>query len=322
MTKHRAATTPAKRELDELLASIDSAYLLGKRHRKRSPAAIRGALAARHAHANHLFLRLAVDPDEATDDAALAAAWGRAVQALVDTDLTYAWGSRPRRERLRALARDPRMLAAIQGTVANSPEVRLDLLAVLVADGSEASLDALVPHLDPALVAQDIRLDRLQRLRGYAARTPHLDALFAALDAAFAARNAASPALALGPLIGVGEVALLWFRVAFGSRELTVSNVPRIQGSVEVDSRRARWLSVDVTRLTRQLEFETTWFGPAELDDALGLGRCEPAELPAWIARAARKLRVTWDDEPHVSSNLRGARRDAIVRWLLGHQRG
>jgi hypothetical protein len=262
----------------------------------------------------HLFLRLAV-PLEG-DATAIAARWQRALVALLDLDLTYAWGSQQRRARLRALARDPHLLAAIQGTVAHRDDVKLDMLAVLVADGSDASFDALVRHVDPAVVHKDVRLDRLARLRTHAANTPALDALFAELDGVIAKRNAVSPALALGPLIGLGRVDPLWFQASIGSRE-PGDRVARVQGHVTIDSRRPKWFGVSMARNERGgLTMQHTIFDAITLhSDELGIGRCDAAELPGWLAVIAAKLGVTWD-EPRVRTHIRGARRARIAAWL------
>jgi len=54
----------------------------------------------------------------------------------------------------------------------------------------------------------------------------------------------------------------------------------------------------------------------AEIDQ-LGLGRCTPEELPAWFARAAKKLKVHWSVTLW-NSNLRGAKRERALAWMRG----
>jgi hypothetical protein len=90
------------------------------------------------------------------------------------------------------LAKNARVLEAIQGTVAHVKQPSDDMLAVLVADGSAASIDALVPH-----VGRD-SLELWKRLRTHAKRTPALDALFAEVEQALDDRVATSPANPLG----------------------------------------------------------------------------------------------------------------------------
>lgn len=284
--------------------------------RKLPPHVIRAVLAAELDHTDHLLLRLAVVDDG--DDAVLAASWHRAVQLLGDLNLTYAWGSRPRRERFRAIASDPHLLHAVQATAAHSATVRIDLLAVLVTDGSDASFDALVPHVDPAFVHGDARLDRLDRLRTHAARTPALDALFAEIGCALDARNAASPVLALGPLLGLGAVDTLWFTIYLTSND-QLDQVARVQGHIGVDSRDANYLHVQVAVRTdpRLPEHAITSFDTTKLyRDDLAVGRCDLTDLPHWLAGVARQLGCTWSP-PVPRSNLRGAKRDRLAAWLV-----
>lgn len=292
-----------------------SRFGFGRGCQRLPPAVIRGVLDSTVEGAEHTFLRLATVTD--AGDAALVASWQRALQALLDLDLTYAWGSKQRRERFRSLAADPHLLAAIQGTVANTSDVRLDLLAVLVADGSAASLDALIPHLDAALVGRDARLDRLTALRTHAVHTPALDALFAEIEDTLEARQAASPALALGPVIGVGAVEPLWFRASICSHE-ALHGAPRVQAHVNVDSREAAWFSVSVSVRRTMADFDHVWFDATEVRGELrGLGRCAPDELPRWLADVAARVQATFA-EPRVSTGLRGKKRARIASWLAG----
>jgi hypothetical protein len=298
-----------------VLQMIERPYALRNTCRRLPAAVIRGVLAARCEHPNHLFLRLVVDGDAADDE--LVAEWQRAVQALGDLDLTYAWGSKPRRDRIRKVASDPVLLEAVQGTVAHSQSPSLDMLAVLVADGSRESIDALVPHVDPAFVAEDARLDRLRRLRTHATHTPDLDALFGEIDRAVSERNARSPALALGPVIGLGHVDPLWFAARIGSREQTPGNVSRVQGLIAIDSRQARWFAVSVSTGNVPDLAHTSFTADALHVDGNGLGRCAPTELPVWLAHVGQRLGATLEI-PVIRSGVRGTKREAIRRWLLG----
>ena len=297
---------------------MERTFWLGRWCKQVPPAVIRAVLAADAPGPAHLFLRLAVPGD--LDDAALVAAWQRALGALLDLDTTYAWGSKQRRAKIAGLARDPHLLAAIQGTVAHSEDVQLDMLAVLVADGSAASYDALVTHIGDACASRDHRVDLLAQLRTHATRTPALDALFTELDEALDDRNAASPALALGPVIGIGKVSTLFFGVRIGSQRKNSNNVPWVQGSIDVDSRTASWFRVWVSTVEPDARGKSTSFGGTggDMRDELKLGRCQPAELPHWLAATARKLKIDWDEHHVWNSNLRGAKRKRILQWLGG----
>jgi hypothetical protein len=296
---------------------IDRKFWIGRLCKKLPPRAIRAVLAAPMAHANHLFLRMAVSPD--ASDSVLAQRWQHALETLLDLE-SYEWGSKQKRAKIAKVVADAHALAAIQATVAHSKsrEIGADMLAVLVADGSTASYDALVTHIDAAFSAGDSRLDLLARLRSYAARTPALDVLFAELDGALQTRNDISPALALGPIIGIGEVSLLWFDVWLASARITTNHVPWIQGSIRIDSRSATWFYVHAGTVEPDGGHKGTYFHTDTLArDELGLGRCEAADLPRWLASAAAKLAITWAPfQPR--SNLRGKKRERIARWLAG----
>lgn len=281
---------------------------LGRWGRALPPHVIRGVLAAKSDGPNHLFLRLAVD-DEG-DDKKLARSWERAVQAIVDCSQLDSWGSKTRRARTRALAKNARVLQAIQGTVAHVKEPSDDMLAVLVADGSVASIDALVPH-----VSKD-NLELWKRLRTHAKRTPALDALFTEVEDALDDRAATSPAQALGPVIGVGRVDSLWFDASISSDE-RAGTVARYQARVKIDSRDAEWFDVSIVDI-KGGDWRQTQFGSATIiSDDLKLGRCDAAGVPAWLAKAASKLGIRWG-APYVRTGLRGTKRDQIAKWLCG----
>jgi len=53
--------------------------------------------------------------------------------------------------------------------------------------------------------------------------------------------------------------------------------------------------------------------------DELGLGTCEPARFPSWLAAAAERLRTRWNfDQMHMGTSLRGKKRDQLGHWLRG----
>jgi hypothetical protein len=94
--------------------------------------------------AERIFLMEAVNAD--LGDAALVKAWAAALQWLLDLSLTYAWGSKQRKARFRALAASPVVVRAIQAAVVGvAEEAPIDMLAVLAIDASDASIDALLP---------------------------------------------------------------------------------------------------------------------------------------------------------------------------------
>jgi hypothetical protein len=277
---------------------------------------IRGVLEAKATRPAHVFLQLAIP---ATAKAApLKTAWQQAVEALRQlAETTHALDADARRAQLADLARTPQLLQAIQGVAANTAEVPVEMLVVLAIDGSETSLDALIPHLDLALGSRDARLERLALVRPFARSTPALDALFTELDGAVQARRSTSPALALAQAIGLGAVSQ--FRCAFllHSVEHHQNAVPQIQGSLRIDSREDPYFRVELTRMSAgpdRSKDRRTWFDDTRLEDGLGVGRCEPADLPRWLRAAAKILNAKWD-RFYLRTDVADPKR--IERWLI-----
>lgn len=274
--------------------------------RGQDPVAIRGLLATESTLSYLVFLQLYVSTD--LDDAALLARWKRGALALADLE-RYAWGAAPKRTKFAALVADPEILVALQGAVARGSDVTMQMLGVLALDGSAESIDALVPHLDPALQAADARLERL---RTYAT-TPAMRAIVGEVDDRLAQRAALSPALALAPAIGLGELPVLWFHIQFNMTQGLVHYGPVTFGSIVIDSRREAWFTVSVHRRA----LRTSFTHDTVHADQLGIGRCEPTGIPRWIAASAQKLDVLLDiGSPQ--TNLRGKKREQFMSWLRG----
>ena len=258
-----------------------------------------------------LFLREYVTPSLA--DAALKDAWVEAMHALLDLNVTYAWGSRQRRAKLQALAKRPRVVSAIQSAVVGSAKTSLDMLAVLAIDSSEASIDALLP-----LFSDGKQQARLEALATHAAQTPAMKALLAGATRNREAKERTSSAVeVIGRLVGDPELERVKFSVSFGSTETQRGNVPLIQAHLSVNSVHDAWWSVSISRVDRDWNMPETWFGAegAKQDD-LGLGACTFEELPAWVERASKKLEVEFR-VAFLSGSLRGKKREAFTAWLL-----
>jgi hypothetical protein len=262
-----------------------------------------------------VFLKLAVPADAKAG--VLKAAWQEAVEALRDlADTKHPIDTETRRDQLTAIAKEPLLLHGIQGVAANTAEVPVEMLVVLAIDGTDASIDALIPHLDLALGSRDIRLERLATVRPFVRETPALATLFAELDAALAARRSTSPALAFGAAIAANKQPTFWFSFLLHSNTRHEIGVPVIQGSVRIDSREEPWFRVEVSKVhgsPDRTKDQVTRFDETQLVDELGLGRCDPAELPKWLAKAAKALAVQWN-RFLVRTNVDPRRIDA---WLL-----
>ncbi|QSQ27326.1 hypothetical protein JY651_21515 [Pyxidicoccus parkwayensis] len=269
----------------------------------------------------HAFiLREYVRRDAPSD--ALARDWDEALQILLDLETTYAWGSKQKKAKFQALAERPRVMQALQTAAVACEKVSLDLLAVLAAEASDASLDALIPHVERAVQTQDWELDRLQFLRTHARSTPVMDDLFSRMKVLIEARQARSPALGLARELGFGELDVFWFQVHLSSAAFDGFPAYRHQAHLSVDSRSATWFHVSLSESssTDILNPKSTAFTSATVHrDDLGLGTCEPSGFPAWLSTATERLRTRWNfDGMHVGASLRGKKRAHIERWLRG----
>ncbi|MBZ4401196.1 hypothetical protein [Myxococcus sp. AS-1-15] len=270
------------------------------------------------------FLRESVDLEGS--DEALRESWRMALQGLLDLDVTYGWGSRQRKAKLQGLAANPVLLQSLQTVVVASEEVSRDMLAVLTIDASEASLDALIPHVERAVQRQGWELDRLEDLRTHARSTPALEALFERMEAVLQARRARSPALELARALGFGEPGVFWFKLyATGGEEGDERSMTyRHHCHLSVDSRAPDWLSFSMSSWDSDGEpggnvpvYDLD--GTGLQNDTLGLGACEPTRIPEWMARAAERLRTEWHFEQRaVMTSLRGRQRTRLFEWLTG----
>ncbi|NMO19626.1 hypothetical protein HPC49_48365 [Pyxidicoccus fallax] len=248
--------------------------------------------------------------------------WDEAMQVLLDLQTTYAWGSKQKKAKFQALAGRPRVLQALQAAAVACEQVSLDLLAVLAVDASEASLDALIPHVERAVTQQNWELDRLQDLRTHARSTPVMDDLFSRMEALLTARRARSPALALAQELGFGEPEAFWFRAHFSCAVSDGVPAYRYQGHISVDSRAATWFSISLSDTGPRdiLQSQSTSFNSEKVNrDDLGLGTCQPAAFATWLAAAAERFRIRWNfDGMSLTTSLRGKKRDQLERWLRG----
>lgn len=302
--------------------SYHSTWLFARTCRRLPVPVIRACLELLEADRRpHAFILREYVRREAKDDV-LAVDWDEALQVLLGLETTYAWGSKQKRAKFQALADQPRVLQALQTAAVACEQVSLDLLAVLAADGSEASLDALIPHIERAVRQQDWELDRLQDLRTHARSTPVMDDLFSRMKALFEARQARSPALGLAKALGFGELDAFWFQVHISSPEFDGAPAYMHQVHLSVDSRSATWfhVSLSASNPADMLRPRSTSFNSDKVYcDDLGLGTCVPSDFPAWLAASAERLRTRWNfDQLSLGTSLRGKKRNQLERWLRG----
>ncbi len=241
-------------------------------------------------------------------------AWGAALRCFLELNTQYAWGSKQLRERVTRHAAGE-LLPAMQAAAVAGTNVPLTFLAVLARDASEASLDALLAYFSAAAQPHSDDLLRLRRLKTHAAQTPAMRTFLATVEKGLERRASTSGVLDFARALGL-DVKELKVHVMLRSESRNAQNVSGYQGSIDIDSRAARWFHVSLSRVALA-NITTTYFTTDSLTDRLKVGRCEAQELPAWLAKAQQKLKVRWSKTPHFHGSLRGKKRQAFIDWLF-----
>lgn len=247
-----------------------------------------------------IFLRAAVD--DASDETLLTT-WRSAVNALKVFESQYAWGSKEKASRLKDVQGEARLVEASRAAAVGSQVVPLELLAVLALDGSDASADALLPHVERAL-SDEAQLEPLSRLERYAARTKAMTSLMTLIKARLDAARTASPVMELAKSLGLASGPR--FRV-----DVRVAGDGNTGFSLSLDSARPGpafrgWVDTGQRTKHRMLNLED------------GSTVCALEELPGWLRKAAKGLGTSWKFETASARHLRGPRLKAFLSWLKG----
>ena len=171
-------------------------------------------------------------------------AWNSALLAVLDLTSSYAWGAKPLKAKFRALADNPRMLAAIQAAVVGARVAPLSLLGVLATHGGEEAADALLTVFERG------QHGALEQLATHAAKTPAMDSLLASSTEAAEATERNGPfsnfALATwGVEMPRGQVGL-----RFHGDVASTPGHARYYGIVYFSTSGATWWSVSLTDTT------------------------------------------------------------------------
>lgn len=248
-------------------------------------------------------------------EGARVTSWRDTLRGYLDLSTQHAWGSKESRERVKRHAVGP-LLPAIQAATVAGGEVPLKFHAVLASDASDASLDALLASFSAAAEQQSDRLARLRKLKTHAAATDEMHGFFEAVERGIDRRAASSGVMAFAQSLGLDGKGL---KVRVTLRSTVKQNVPMYQGSVAIDATSARWFHVSLSRVSFAGS-TSTHFTTDSASDALNVGRCEPHDLPAWLAKTQDTLRIRWAT-PSFYGSLRGKKRQAFIDWLFGPSR-
>lgn len=254
--------------------------------------------------ANHQLLQLLVG--ERTDEEA----WLDALASLRDLDTTYGWGSKQRKAKHQHLLRKPGFLEALQATTVITETVPLSFLAVLVTDGGEDSVDALLPHHQRAKADDGLLL--LKRLKTHTKPGSPAEDFLQRVQRDLRERETNSPALALSETMGCGPRETFWFEVHLHSDELRDAYNTALRLVVRVDSRRSPWVSLyaQMDRRTQKLDALPGTLHGTRFSSAQTL----PEDIKALFANhdLTPSPSRSW-----TRSCVRGKARDRITEWLL-----
>lgn len=232
---------------------------------------------------------------------------------LSQLDLTLT--TKQGRARLQALAKEARLVAAAQATVASAGLAAKALLPLLAVDASDASLDALLPLVHAATRGDRPGLDVLEtQLRPFArgaVETEVLPLLTGSVDT----RAVDTPLVALSRALEL-PTADFQFSASLESLERAVGLTQRAGLSVWLDARTRPHARVLV--VLRKGANPTAWRSEDLVESgALTLPALTSlAELGAWKAAVAKTLKVRWGAPRFVKSSLRGQARERLVRWF------
>lgn len=261
----------------------------------------------------HVVLRSAIDPT--LSDVALERHWQEALKALHDLSTQYPWRSRTLRKKLLGVAAVPWLVGALQAAAVASENPPIQLLAVLAIDGSDSSIDALLPHF-----GAETNLERLQSLAVHAT-SPAVNALLKGVGNRLRQRHERSDATKeLGRLIKLGPVQHLRIEFSGYGRSRGAKAGTHLLEWV-VNSREPEWWRVTLHHFSKD---RPTSFGALGLiEDGLGVGICEFPELPQWLEKQRRRMRFEWlppSPQPCLNfrCSIRGNARAELLRWLLG----
>lgn len=215
----------------------------------------------------------------------LQSTW-RDTMAALDGLNAYEFGARKKKhEKLRSIAKDRKQLTAWQAAAVGSEWIPTNLLALLLCDGSDESLDALMPHVERARDDRE-RLEQLEAARVFAA--PSTERLFAVTDQKLTTLRSASSVLALGRQFGLEKNGRVRVRVSIPATEAVRRGRTTTQyfAELEFDSDADPDLHACVTHRTTSPTSSSEW--------SRSIACRELSKLPRALERAGAKLGVQW----------------------------
>jgi len=188
---------------------------------------------------------------------------------------------------------------------------------MLAIEGSDASVDALMPHVVRAGVDRGQLLDDLRGLTSYAAKTPAMRALMNRIAGLWRERHTA--VLSVARELGFSGLDAFRFSLSVDAPNPARTDAPPLFiADIQVDCGKAHWLtiSVDDLRPQRGLMYRQDGDAVAGSPNQLKLPPCHLRELPEWLALVADRLGGVWGPVASLESNLDEAHEEALLRWV------
>jgi hypothetical protein len=245
----------------------------------------------------------------------LAAGWqlSEGIAALTALSPPNLFGNPAEKRALLALTKKSPAVEGAQAALVASKTPDSAFLALCIAEGGEASADALVPWVQRASAGKAAEvLDLLELFTPLAPRNSKVHQLLSVSTAAHDMRTAKSPVTALfdahgwqGPYVGVHVDAL----GLSGPEEAT-------SASLSLNAADAEWSKIYIEKgrkrsVLRNLAFE---------ENELALPKLTALEtFPAWLEGVRKKLRVRWNwPALRHTSAMKGTMRTTFNAWLQG----
>lgn len=245
----------------------------------------------------------------------LAAEWTlpEAIAALTALSPPNLFGNPAEKRALLTLVKQAPAVEGAQAALVASKTPDSAFLALCIAEGGEASADALVPWAQRASAGKAPEvLDLLELFTPLAPKKSHVQGLLSVSTTAHDARTAKSPVTALldahgwqGPYVSVHVDAL----DLSGPEE-------EVSASLMVNAADAEWSKIYLQKgrkrsVLRNLAFE---------ENELALPKLTSLEkFPSWLEAVRKKLRVRWNwPALRHTSAMKGTKRDSFNAWLQG----
>jgi hypothetical protein len=237
--------------------------------------------------------------DDSSDDA-LVKSWRAALVGLDGVQM-YAFDLTKKHNKLKRLASDARLVAAWQEAAVASERLAFDVLALLVIDASDASLDALLPHLERARGDHE-RLEQLEALQRY--QTPATAALFAQVRDTLHRRRAGSAVLALGERFGLASQGRFQLKLVIRAKQ-------RVQGST--------FDEVSLTFDSHEAPGYFLTFGQASNTSSSHREvKTSLEKLPKALTKLARAAKAEWNFAQATARPHGRAKVTKLLAWLAG----